>query len=103
MLARQFEDAKICIAIWVELVLERQGEIEDAVKNHHVVSAFTEIAGKQDISREELAIFDASARSWLYSADEAKLSYQKRMMLILQNINVPMNGGSSIYTKVTEA
>ena len=74
MLARQYDDAKICTAIWVELVLERQREIEEAVKNHHVFSPFTEIAAKQEISREELAAFSASARSWLFSAEEANLS-----------------------------
>ena len=103
MLARQFDDSKIGTAIWVELVLKRQREIEEAVKNNHVVSPFTEIAARQEISREELAAFDASARSWLASSDEAKLSCQKRMMLIVQNLKVVINGGPSTYAEVVEA
>lgn len=103
MLARQFDDAKISTAIWVEIVLERQLEIQAAIEKNHVVSMATIIAARQDISREELAIFDASARAWLCSADEAKASNQKKLMLILRNINIPVSGGSSTYSKVIEA
>jgi len=103
MLARQFDDSKIGIAILVELVLERQREILEEVKNNHIVSMSSIMAAQQDISREELAAFDASARSWLYSADEAKIPCQKKLMLILRNINTTVSGGSSTYVKVLEA
>lgn len=103
MLARQFDDAKISTAIWAEIVMERQLEIQAAIENNSVVSVSTMIASRQDISREELAIFDASARAWLCSADEAKASNQKKLMLILRNINVPVSGASSTYAKVIEA
>ena len=103
MLARQFDDAKIGVAILVELVTERQREIREAMENGHIVSISTMMAAQQDISREELAAFDASARSWLRSADEAKMSCQKQLMLVLRNINTTISGGSSTYTKVMEA
>ncbi len=103
MLARQFDDSKIGIAILVELVVERQREIQEAMKNNHIVSISTVMASQQEISREELAAFDASARSWLCSADEAKMSPQKKLMLILRNINTRISGGSSTYNTVIEA
>ena len=103
MLARQFDDSKIGVAILVELVVERQREIQEAMKNNHIVSISTVMASQQEISREELAAFDASARSWLCSADEAKMSPQKKLMLILRNINTRISGGSSTYKTVIEA
>lgn len=57
-------------------------------------------AARQTITREELALFDASARSWLSSADEVKISEQKRLMLILKNICTPVSVGSTTYGKV---
>ena len=103
MLARQFEDPKEGIALWVEMVIERKQEIQTLINENHVVSASSAIAARQDISREELAIFDASVRSWLCSADEAKLSNQKQLMLILNNLSVPLSSGSSTYHTLINA
>lgn len=103
MLARQFDDSKVGTAILMELVMERQREIQEAIENNNIVSISTIMAARQGISREELAAFDASVRSWLCSADEARISSQKKLMLILGNINITISGGSSTYTKVMEA
>ncbi|MCJ1230363.1 hypothetical protein MMC12_007036 [Toensbergia leucococca] len=103
MLSRQFDDAKVSTAIWVEIVHERQLQIKAAVEDNLVVSISTAMMARQDISREELAVLDASVRSWLSSADEAKMSSQKKLMLILRNINIPISSGSSTYGKVIEA
>lgn len=103
MLARKFDDAKTSTAIWVELVCDRQSEIEAAIKNNEVVSASSMIAARQVITREQLASFDASARAWLVSADKAKMSEQKRLMLILKNLEIPVNDGRSTYQKVVNA
>jgi hypothetical protein len=103
MLARKFDDAKTSTAIWVELVADRQIEIEAAIKNNEVVSASSMIAARQVITREQLASFDASARAWLSSADQAKMSEQKRFMLILKNLEIPVNDGRSTYQKVVNA
>ena len=78
-------------------------EIKTLIENNHVVSATSAIATRQDISREELSVFDASVRSWLCSADEAMLSNQKKLMLILNNISVPISSGSSTYPTVLDA
>src|SRR5271155_1494399 len=103
MLARQFDDAKVGTAVWTELVLERQKSLEDAVRNGEAVPGSSLMAARQTISRDQLAILDASARAWLRSADEAKLSEQTRLMLILKNIPVPISTGSSTYSKLLTA
>jgi hypothetical protein len=103
MLARMFDDAKVSTAVWVELVHERQKEIERSVGSGEVVSASSVMAARQTISREQLALFDAGARAWLNSADEAKMSEQKRLMLILKNIPAWVSTGTSTYSKVIDA
>jgi hypothetical protein len=103
MLARMFDDAKVSTAVWVELVHERQKEVERSVGSGEVVSASSVMAARQTISREQLALFDAGARAWLNSADEAKMSEQKRLMLILKNIPAWVSTGTSTYSKVIDA
>jgi hypothetical protein len=65
MLARKFDDAKHAIAIWTELVAERQRDIKIAESNAEIILETSMMAARQRITREELAAFDASARSWL--------------------------------------
>lgn len=101
MLARAW-DAQEATAIWVELVIGRQKEIEEIFKADQIASPAI-IAACQKISRKQLALWDASARSWLRSADDAKVSEQTKLMLILKNINVPISVGSSTYSKVLAA
>ena len=102
LLARAW-DAKEAISIWVELVNKRRDEIEDGWKMNHAVSESSRMSVYQDISREDLARWDASARAWLRSADEVKAKEQTQLMLIIKNIQVPFNGGESTYSKVIEA
>ncbi|KAI9802802.1 MAG: hypothetical protein M1833_001401 [Piccolia ochrophora] len=103
MLARQFDDVKVATSIWVEIIAERQKEIEAACEANHIVSPSSVMAARQEIRRDDLALLDASARSWLRSADQVKLSEQKKLMLIVKNINVSVSGGTSTYSKVMGA
>ena len=102
LLARAW-DPKESVSIWVELVDERKREIEEAFRDNHLVSESSLLSTRQDISRQELALWDASTRAWLRSADQAKARQQNQLMLILKNINVPFSGGSSTYIRVIEA
>ena len=102
LLARAW-DSKESISIWVELVDVRRREIEEAFRENHLVSESSLLSTRQDISRRELALWDASTRAWLRSADQAKAKEQNQLLLILKNINVPFSGGSSTYRKVIEA
>jgi hypothetical protein len=101
MLARAWE-AKVATSIWAELVKERQKEIDDDSCTN-ATSASGLLAAQQEITREQLALWDASARAWLRSADEAKFREQKKLVLITKNIGLPVAGGQTTYQKVINA
>lgn len=99
LLARAWE-AKESTAIFVELVEGRRMELEEASRSNELVSEGSKVAACQEISRQELSKWDASARAWLRSADEAMEKKQIQMMLITRNVTLPYKGGSSTYIKV---
>ncbi|PMD63726.1 uncharacterized protein K444DRAFT_651234 [Hyaloscypha bicolor E] len=102
MLARSWE-AKSATAIWVELILERKRELHSAVESGSVTSMTLIMTLGEDIPREQIRLWDASARSWLQSADQEKISEQKRLDLILKNISLLVSGGATTYESVTSA
>jgi len=55
-------------------------------------------AAQQDISR-----WDASARAWIQSADQAKEFQHKQMMLILNNVSIHINNEPDTYGSVMNA
>ena len=71
--------------------------------NHELVSEFSRMVVSQDVPRTDLARWDASARAWLQSADEAKLKEKIQLKLIIDNIQLPFPGGASMYTQVMNA
>jgi hypothetical protein len=105
MLARMFTIAPEAISIWVEIV-EKQKEIIQARENSHLYSTehrTATLASKQDISREDLANWDASARAWLQSGDQAKEFQHKQTRLIMDSARLPVNNEPETYTSVMSA
>ncbi|CZR54860.1 uncharacterized protein PAC_04744 [Phialocephala subalpina] len=104
MLARIFTGPE-AVSIWVELVQRRKEWIHDQHENklYSHESRAANLAAQQDISRAELASWDASARAWLQSADQAKEFQHKQTMLILNNASVPISNECEIYASVTKA
>ena len=102
LLARAW-DAQEAISIWVELVEHRRRAIEEEFRSNHAVSESSLNSVRQDISREDLAKWDASARAWLLSADQAKVKEHTQLMLVLKNCKLPFSGGVSTYTKVIQS
>ena len=80
----------------------RRMKFEEASRSNELVSEGSKVAACQDISRQELSKWDASARAWLRSADETMGKKQIQMMLITRNVSLPYKGGSSTYIKVLE-
>ncbi|KAM5435049.1 hypothetical protein McanMca71_002600 [Microsporum canis] len=99
LLARAWE-SKEAISIWVELVDQRKKEIENAFESSHPVSIASAMSSLQSIARHDLALWDASSRSWLRTADQAKQREHKQLLLMRKNITIPFLGGSSTYDKV---
>jgi hypothetical protein len=101
MLARAW-DAEKATSIWAELASERQAEIDKSIDDGpQFLSAC--MAARQDITREELAKWDDSARSWLQSADEVKKAAKTKLMLIVKNISVNVGDGQTTYQNVIDA
>ncbi|EWZ85509.1 serine/threonine protein kinase [Fusarium oxysporum f. sp. lycopersici MN25] len=101
MIARAW-GTREALSIWAEIVSQRQHEIRE--KESTDISEL--LAATQEVSREQLAQWDASARSWLLFADQANeiKVKQTQLQLILQNVAaLPINSATSVYEKVIHA
>ncbi|KAG9185468.1 hypothetical protein G6011_08012 [Alternaria panax] len=99
LLARAW-DAKTATAIWVELVAARKKEIKEGLQNYNRISTDSVAGACQDITRNDLALWDSSARAWLRRADKAKQWSQCQLSLVVNNITTPIPGGPSTYNQV---
>ncbi len=102
MLARLWEGPE-ATSVWVEPVTERKKEIERQCDSGDDLPYGTLMATQQPISRSQLAEWDASARAWLRTADQAKAFQQKQLMLVIDNIDIPVNHNITVYSSVIEA
>lgn len=103
MLARQWP-ASEATSIWEELVEERRKELGDAFnQNHAIPYASLTAATQSQISRTSLAQWDASARSWLRTADRIKFKHQNQLMLLIANVSVPVSDDMKVYQSVIPA
>ena len=101
MLARIW-DASEAVSIWEQIVDQRKKELSvwdesDAIPLQSLARAHL------TLTREQLADWDASARAWLRAADEAKKLSQKQLMLIIQNLTIPVNKDMDVYASVMQA
>lgn len=102
MLARVWS-ASEATSIWFELVKERRKQVEGLWNDEAPLPFSTMAAAAQsDISRASLAEWDASVRSWLRTADRVRERHQDQLMLLLANINVPINQ-DTVYSSVISA
>ncbi|KAI4117187.1 MAG: hypothetical protein LQ338_007598 [Usnochroma carphineum] len=100
LLARMWK-APEAISIWTELLAQRKEAAREQMKSDTFpVNALA--ASQIEVRREQLAEWDASARAWLQTADEAKRFQQTQTMLILKNINLPINKAAGVYGSVME-
>ncbi|KAM0326772.1 hypothetical protein ACHAQA_006646 [Verticillium albo-atrum] len=103
LLARAFTDPAIATSIWVEMIAERQRELRDGVNSSstlglsHLAAAN---AASQNIPREEICQWDASARAWLQTADSAMAKEHHQFRLMIHNIKLAISGGSPLYSDV---
>ncbi|KAL8791134.1 MAG: hypothetical protein Q9195_006031 [Heterodermia aff. obscurata] len=84
LLARVWDPPE-AISIWEEVV------------RRHIRDVW---AAKHPLSREHLAEWDNSARSWLRTADRVKKREQKQVMLILDNIEQQIRSDQGTYESV---
>lgn len=99
MLAR-FWSPQEAISIWAEILDLRKQELSSKARDYD----FPELAAMEaNVTREQLAEWDASARAWLRAADVSKNKQQTQLRLIINNVNVAVNNTRSTYDSVIEA
>ncbi|KAI0875888.1 hypothetical protein GGS24DRAFT_499330 [Hypoxylon argillaceum] len=92
------------ISIWVELVEERRRVIANDLENGaQIPFALATAAAQQEITREELADWDRSARAWIETANNIMLKRHTQLRLILKNMSLPIGRVESVYPSVIEA
>jgi hypothetical protein len=103
LIARMWNPAE-AVSIWDEIVACRRREIAQKFdKGSDLPTATLFAATQQDIPRDGLAVWDASARSWLRTADSIKSKEQTQCSLILKNVNLPVNNEAQLYSSVMHA
>lgn len=101
MLARTWSGSE-ATALWVELVAERKRDIEQNVDVSQIQGMAARVAAQQEISRAELAKWDASARAWLLSADEVKIWEKTQSRLITKDCAMLIGLHGSTYASVLD-
>ncbi|KAL9579554.1 MAG: hypothetical protein Q9212_005043 [Teloschistes hypoglaucus] len=96
-------DAPEAISIWVEVVKRRKEEVIADFDETDIAHLATLAAARQDLPRAQIAEWDDSARAWLRVADSVKNKQQKQLMLILDNVQSPINTKTDTYDSVMEA
>lgn len=100
MLARIWSEPQ-AISLWVELVERRRNQVNVSTVDGSNVA--TLMAAQQTFSRDQLAAWDSSARSWIKTADGEKRVQQTQLMLIISNMELPVNSSNDLYESVIKA
>lgn len=90
-------------SVWVELVETRKSKILAEFDQSSMQATASLLAARQEITRANLAAWDASARAWLQTADEANQVRQTQLRLIIDNINIPVNNDRDLFSSVMHA
>lgn len=102
LLARMWT-ASEAVSIWDEIIRERRREIASMFDTHAAVPyASLTAATQQDISLEQIAVWDASARAWLRTADRIKAKEHTQFNLINKEI-LPVNKEPALYRSTIHA
>ena len=73
------------------------------MKQKDIIELTTLAAARQELSRDQIAEWDASARAWLRTADAVKTRQQKQLMLIIDNVRGSVNKMTDTYESVMAA
>ncbi|KAJ4005718.1 hypothetical protein NW752_011045 [Fusarium irregulare] len=98
LLARMWSTTE-ATSIWVELVSGRKKELA-AIEETDPLFEASQLTSRISISREDLASWEASARSWLQAADRSMSKKQKQLMLILNNVELPVSTSPHLIENV---
>ncbi|KAG6990912.1 hypothetical protein G7Y79_00060g092160 [Physcia stellaris] len=82
---------------------KRKMSVRSEMDEGNIIEMATLAAARQDITRAQLAEWDASARAWLRTADTVKNRQQKQLMLIVDNVKSSVNKKNNTYESVLSA
>ena len=101
MLARVFSGT-VATSIWVEMVAGQKAHIDEKQKTANFASAYdaASMAARQEFSRDELAEWDNSARSWIQCADQVMVKQHLAMMNMLDAAKISVNSETDTYRSV---
>lgn len=89
MLARIWK-APEAIGVWEQIIAARKQELSTFDETESILIQSL-VTSQLSLSRDQLSEWDASARAWLRTADEVKAFTQKQLMLIVENVNIPVS------------
>lgn len=104
MIAGVFDSAQ-SIALWLQLIERRKAEIESTIdKERDTVKAIaTALATQQEFTRDELAAWDNSARSWINTAHAAMAEQRNVALSYSDEAGMPVNSSTDPYDSVITA
>ena len=102
LLARVWDPPE-AISIWEEIVRRRREIILAEFDKSNIADIRDVWAAKHPLSRDHLAEWDNSARSWLRTADRVKQREQKQVLLIFDNIEQRIRSDQGTYECVLSA
>ncbi|KAH8587969.1 hypothetical protein B0O99DRAFT_583731 [Bisporella sp. PMI_857] len=88
-------------SVWAQMIAERKKEIAKGFEKGTMKDYPTLAAFGQEITRQQLAEWDASARAWVRAADEVKRKDLDSLRLIINDLNLPIDSESDLYKNVT--
>lgn len=101
MLARTWSGPE-ATAIWVELVTTRKRDIEENQDASQMQGMAARVAAQQEITRDDLAKWDSSARAWLRSADEVQRINLTQLRLTTRDCGLHVSSLGGTYTTVID-
>ncbi len=100
LLARAWPAAE-ATSVWVEMIKERREDIKAQFETEGALPYSTMVAAAQaDISRSQLAEWDASVRAWLRTADRINDKNQTQLMELISKLNIAIDLNMAVYTSV---
>uniref|UniRef100_A0A0B7JKZ7 Uncharacterized protein n=1 Tax=Bionectria ochroleuca TaxID=29856 RepID=A0A0B7JKZ7_BIOOC len=96
-------DPPEAVSILEELVTERRRYIATRLEQGEPIHISLAAAAQQDISRQDLAVLDASARAWIQTARVVMRVKYTQLKLILKNLDTFVNEKTDVFGGVTEA
>ncbi|KLP01194.1 Uncharacterized protein LW94_7945 [Fusarium fujikuroi] len=97
-------DASEATSIWAELVEERRKDIAHRLEQGEALHfGLASAAAQQEITRDQLASWDASARAWIQTGKSVMSKNDSQLRLILKNVYFAINPSEAPFVSVVDA